>query len=327
MGIGDRWQGRPNLVDSRTSQEDDKEIQHLIRALQSLLEGQSAIDELVACGARAVPALRDFLLSGRVTSVPQPRMWAVEALAGLQAREVLIEYLQAPNRGHDPQLAFAEDAVRNTAARRLGAWRDRQTFEILLELCHGRNLPGVVESLAGFESVEAIPSLDRALEDDLCRPAAEEGLRRLGSGARRALELSALTPLPAAGEETPSSLCRRRSVLGLLAEMGVDEGSWPELRPILGERDPELLVRGAQLAATAGGSEDRSTAARRLVSVLPLVPWYRMNDAEEALVRLKPESIPPVEEERNRRSAKPPAARAADEILRFLLRVELKIRT
>jgi hypothetical protein len=56
-------------------------MQRLIRALQSLLEGESAIDELVACVPRAIPALREFLLLGRIGSVPQPRMWAVEALA------------------------------------------------------------------------------------------------------------------------------------------------------------------------------------------------------------------------------------------------------
>jgi hypothetical protein len=38
-------------------------------------------------------------------------MWAVEALAWLEARDVLIEYLQAPSRVADPQVLFAEDAV------------------------------------------------------------------------------------------------------------------------------------------------------------------------------------------------------------------------
>jgi hypothetical protein len=95
----------------------------------------------------------------------------------------------------------------------------------------------------------------------------------------------------------------------------------------LTERDPELTVRAAQLASLAADSMDRTSAARHLVSALPLVPWYLMKDAEGALVRLKPESIPPVEEELNRRSSKPPVTRAADEILRLLLRVELKLRT
>jgi len=89
----------------------DPEVRRLLACLQSLLDGQSAVEELVACGQSAIPPLREFLLSGRITSVPQPRIWAVEALALLGARDVLIEYLQAPGRGVDAQLQFAEDAV------------------------------------------------------------------------------------------------------------------------------------------------------------------------------------------------------------------------
>jgi hypothetical protein len=53
--------------------------------LRSLVDGPSAIERLAACGPRAIPPLREFLLSGRVTSVPQPRMWAVETRARLEA--------------------------------------------------------------------------------------------------------------------------------------------------------------------------------------------------------------------------------------------------
>ena len=84
-------------------------------------------------------------------------MWAVDALALLGARDVLIEYLQTPTQGVDAQLQFAEDAVKNTAGRRLSAWRDNETFEFLLEFSKKRNLPGVIETIAQFERPEAIP--------------------------------------------------------------------------------------------------------------------------------------------------------------------------
>ena len=80
----------------------EPEVSRLLARLQSLVDGPSAIEELAACGPRAIPPLREFLLSGRVASVPQPRMWAVEALARLEARDVLIEYLQAPSLVTDP---------------------------------------------------------------------------------------------------------------------------------------------------------------------------------------------------------------------------------
>jgi len=303
----------------------DPEVCRLLACLQSLVDGQSAIEELAACGPRAINPLREFLLSGRITSVPQPRMWAVEALALLEARDVLIEYLQAANRVVDPQLQFAEDAVRNTAARRLSVWRDDATFDILLDLCGKRRLPGVIETLAGFERAEAIPCLDRALEDGMCRIAAEDGLRKLGPMARSALILSALTPLPNAEEETPSSLCRRRSVLGVLSEIGMERQSWMKLRPLLVERDPELLARLAQIASSVADSRDRASMAAGLVSALARLPWFVWKDAEEALVALAPESVSAIDAELSRRSSNPPLARAGDEVLRMLLRLKATV--
>ncbi len=300
----------------------DPEVTRLIRGLQSLVEGESAIDELVACGRRAVPALRDFLLHGRVASVPQPRMWAAEAVARLGAREVLIEYLESPSRIADPQLSFAEEAVRNTAARGLGRWRDGETFAILLDLCRKRLLPGLIESVAAFERIEAIPYLDRALEDDMCRVAAEEGLRKLGSAARRALVLSAVTPLPNAGEETPSSLGRRRRIMALLAEMDPGAESWTGLRCLLHDSDPELLVRVGQIAARSAHSADRGVAAAALVGALGGVPWHVWKDAEDALIALAPEAVPAIKAELIRRASRPPIVRASDEVFRMLLRLQ-----
>jgi hypothetical protein len=300
----------------------DPEVRRLLACLQSLVDGQSAIEELAACGPGAIPLLREFLLSGRVASVPQPRMWAVEALALLGARDVLIEYLQAPSRVVDAQLQFAEDAVRNTAGRRLSAWRDDETFEILLGLCRKRNLPGVIETLAGFERAAAIPCLDRALEDGMCRIAAEDGLRKLGPVARSALLLSVVTPLPNADEETPSSLCRRRSVLGLLTEIGVERQSWPELRPLLAERDAELLVRLAQIASAVADPRDCAGAALGLAGALGRLPWFVWKEAEEALAALAPESCPAIDAELSRRLSNPPFVRAGDEVLRMLLRLK-----
>jgi hypothetical protein len=254
-------------------------------------------------------------------------MWAVEALTRLGARDVLIEYLQSPNRAGDAQLSFSEDAVRNTAARCLGRWRDDDTFRILLDLCRKRLLHGLVESIAAFGRIEAIPRLDRALEDGLCRAAAEEGLRNLGARASDALILSAITPLPDRDEETPSSLCRRRAVMGLLAEMDVGWQGWTELRCLLRESDPELLVRAGQIAARVSDPAGRAEASEALIATLERVPWHVWKDAEETLFALAPETLPPLEEELGRRCSRPPAVRASDEVLRMLLRLKAKLDT
>jgi hypothetical protein len=303
----------------------DEEIRSLISALESLVDGDLAVAQLVAYGPRAIPHLREFLLHGRVKSIPQPRMRAVEALAQLEAKAVLIEYLLTPKAIHDPQIRFSEDAVENTAARKLGRWLDEETFQTLLAVCQRRLLPGTIETLAAFGRAEAIPYLDRALEDDLCRPAAEEGFRRIGPSARRALILSAITPLPSAQEEIPSSVRRRRSALALLTEIGIDKESWSDLRSLLSEDDPEITTHVARLAVGVAGRTDSTTAVTHLVSVLPTLPWFVCKEAEDALVGLAPASEGVVESEIVHRSARPLAERAADETLRMLLRVKSKL--
>ena len=99
-----------------------------------------------------------------------------------------------------------------------------------------------------------------------------------------------------------------------------------ELRPLLAEDDPEILVRMAAIASTGADSTDRSQAARRLVQILPRVPWHASKDAEQALLALSSESAAPVIAERQRRSSAPAGTRAADEVLRVLLRLEEKLR-
>jgi hypothetical protein len=301
----------------------DDDIVRLIGCLQSLVEGQSAVEELVACGPKAIEPLRDFLLSGRITSVPQPRMWAVEALAALKARNVIVEYLRAPSRVSDPVLRLAEDGVKNTAARRLRMWPDDETFAVLLELGRERLLPGIIESLSEFARPEGIPCLDRALEDDFCRVAAEEGFRRIGPQARSALLYSALTPLPNANEERPSSRRRRRSALALLTEIGVNPTGWTELKTLLSEQDPEVIVRLAQIASVAAQSEDRAVAAAHLVGSLVDLPWYLRDDSQTALLALVPESVAPITTALRQRSLNP--ARAADEMFRTLSLLYAKI--
>jgi hypothetical protein len=302
----------------------DEEIRSLIRALESLVDGDLAVAQLVSYGPRTISYLREFLQNGRLKSIPQPRMRAVEALGRLEAKAVLIEYLLTPKAIHDPQLRLAEDAVENTAARKLGRWLDEETFHSLVAVCQRRLLPGAIETLATYGRAEAIPYLDRALEDDLCRPAAEEGFRRIGPAARRALVFSAITPLQGAQGETRSSLRRRRSALALLTEIGIDQESWSEIKSLLSDLDPEITARVARLAVGVAGRTDSTAAASHLVSVLPSLPWFVSKDAENALVGLAPASEAVVESEIARRSSRPLPQRAADETLRMLRRVQSK---
>ena len=137
----------------------DEEIQGLVESLNSLHEGELGVAMLVACGERAIPPLRKFLVHGKPSGVFIPRQRAVHALAELGAKHVLLEYLDFEKDIADPVAAYGEEGVRNTAARALAAWHTDDIYEGLLKVLRKRRLPGLIETLGEFERSEAIPDL------------------------------------------------------------------------------------------------------------------------------------------------------------------------
>ena len=83
----------------------DEEIQELVESLNSLHEGELGVAMLVACGKRAIPLLRRFLLHGKPSGIFVPRQRAVRALAELGAKDVLLEYLVFERHIADPMAA------------------------------------------------------------------------------------------------------------------------------------------------------------------------------------------------------------------------------
>jgi len=280
---------------------------------------------LIACGQRAIGPLKEFLLHGRPSGIYQPRQRAVEILGRLGAKEVLMEYLRLPKDIPDPVARFGEEAVESTAAGELAMWQTDDVFQLLLSVARERTLAGVIEALGEFRRTEAVSYFDKALEDDFCRSAAEEAFRKLGAAARPALIRSSKTPFPSPGEETPSSLRRRRSVVGLLAEIGVTHHDWCALRPLLDEEDPDLVVAVARLALTAGDNKDRMSAARRLLEVLPSADWYLQEEIEDCLVGIYRESGPVLEETIERLASRPDGRLVSDRVVRTLLRVRKRV--
>ncbi|MEJ2672764.1 MAG: hypothetical protein P8168_11315, partial [Deltaproteobacteria bacterium] len=124
------------------------EIDRLIRRLESLYKGEETVELLVALGQAAVAPLSEFLLMGKPSKVFQPRLWAVQALARLQAKEDLIAYLFREREISDPEASFGEEAVASAAARCLAAWPDEDTYHLLVQLSERRLLNGLIEALA-----------------------------------------------------------------------------------------------------------------------------------------------------------------------------------
>lgn len=296
----------------------DGRIRELIESLHSLHEGELGVSMLVACGECAVPALRDFLLRGRPSSIFVPRQRAAQALAELGAKNVLLEYLESERPIADPVLAYTEDAVKNTVARALARWPTDDVFCALLNQLRNRPLPGVIETLGELGRNEAIPDLVIVLEDDFCRSFAEDALRRIGEPARPTLIEAARSPDPSGADETPRSRNRRRRALRLLEHLEFSSADWSRLAALLYERDAEIAARAAMIAMKAGGAEDKKRAIRWLMSALPVADWLLQGEIQECLDEHFDFAQPFISQEIGRRQTGLRGVKSADNVLRLL---------
>jgi hypothetical protein len=298
------------------------EVYRLIGELDALYRGEAAAASLVEFGPGAIGPLRKYLLEGKARKVFLPRLWAVEALARLGARDVLVTFLFQEQEVADPEERFGEEAVASAAARCLAAWPDEDTRRLLLELSERRLLNGVIEALAEFQSLEAIPYFERALEDDFYRAAAERAFLKLGVRAGDALSRSAVTPSPSYSMETPGSLERRRSAVRLLNSIGISAAQWRILRPLVQEPDTVLAVEAVKLGIRVASTEDRALMAQRLIEALSSAPWHLRLDIEKSLLLLKSEAADEVDKEIAQRLDQPEDVRILDTRLKALLRVK-----
>ncbi len=240
------------------------QIDRLIAALDSLTEGDLAVDLLVACGPAAVPPLADFLLKGPAKAIALPRCRAVRALGELGASAALIAYFKQYQRPQDGAVLFAEDAVRSAAARELARWKSDEVFQVLLEAAAQRVTGGLVVALGAFERPESVPLLFEVLEDDLCREEAMNSLRKLPADTRH-FGILAIRGLTAVTLDGPSARCRRRATLQLLGELDVTPDDWPDLARFLWASDPATVVAAAQIGFRVAPEAEYSEIATALL--------------------------------------------------------------
>ncbi len=303
----------------------DTEISQLVRDLNSLEAGERTVAKLILQGRAIIEPLKEFLFRGKPSAVYQPRRWAVEALAGVGAKAALIEYLTWKKEIPDPAVRLGEQAVENAAARALAAWRTPEVFQTLSKIASPLPQLGLVEALGAFKRPEPIPYFIRALEDDMCRSAAEEALRKLGAVAMPALLEAATARAPSAEEEAPSSVLRRVSALNLLTELRLGSDVWLVLRPLLSDSHSEVVIAVSKVATKFGDSEDKLATVRRVLEILPSVPWFAQEEIEDCLVRVYPVGRAILEAETTRRDSMPGEQRVMDRALRVLLRVKRRL--
>jgi hypothetical protein len=261
------------LVDRDLTSHAHDPIPALMRQLDSLIDGESASAKLAACGPRAIPPLQSFLLHGRPSGVPQPRCWAVRALSGLGAKDVLIAYLEQ-EPAPDPVVRLAEEAVQREAALALTSWDTPDVFPVLMRAANRQLIPGVIEALARFDRRETVPIFLRALEDDFCRPWAATALEAHVDRDGDVLIRSALDARPDGVHETRASLRRRRALLAVLRSHRLPMSAAHALAPLIDSPDPELAVDACAIALADGPEDDRVHARQRLERLEPDAPWH-----------------------------------------------------
>jgi len=227
------------------SQLGDPQIQRLVSALESLIDGDLAVDLLVACGERAVPALEELLLRGAASTIALPRCRAARGLGELHAYSTLLAYFEARELPSDPAVLFAEDAVRSAVARELLRWRSDEVYHALLRAAARRATLGLIEALGEFRSAESIPLLFETLEDDLCRNPAVDALVKTPQETRHYAVLS-LRGKTEASLIGPAALRRRRATAGLLQTIGISREEWLEIGELLlGDADASIVLSAA----------------------------------------------------------------------------------
>jgi len=260
------------------------DIQLALDRLKSLHDGDIGVLEIVACGRRAIPALRALLLEGESSGIYHPRCRAVEALSALGAHDVLIEFLGSPREMADPVNRTGEEVVISAAARALTNSSDERVFPLLLELAERQPLAGVIDALGSFRRSEATPSLIKALSEDYSRRAGEIALLQMGSRARAALLRAASRPTPSAEWETQTSRRARRSAVQLLVLIGVQLRQRCRLRVLMEDADAEVSVHACRAYLAWAPEAEKPEALRRLVELLPRLGWMQCEEVEQCIL-------------------------------------------
>lgn len=262
-------------------------IRHLIAALESLTDGELAVDILIACGRRTVPFLSQALLDAPPQSIAVSRCRVVRALGGLGEKHILLQYLRDWKHPVDPAITMAEDAVRSAAAKELLRWPSQEVFDILMMCIRDRSSLGLVEALGAFGRAEAVPVLFQVLRDDICEKAAKEVLRGTPEHTKTfALQLLAASSLE--DERAPSTLPMLRSTLALLSGMKISKTEWASISHLLDWVDAEIVITCAEIGMRSAPAKEYRAIVSHISRILPGCNWLQDSRAIELLEFCKP---------------------------------------
>jgi len=197
--------------------------EELVEQLADPSRANQALLAILMKGEEGVRVLAEFLRSSKPSSLPEPRLLAVEGLSILKGpvafgalASVASEQLDAIA---DPVIRLAEETVASRAAGALADFPGPRAKEILVELVKGKPLIGVAEAFAKSWDLRAIPYLVSWLEDDFVAEAAARALHRCGRFAFSPLMDSLHQKHIQYDSETGTSQRRRARILELLNDL------------------------------------------------------------------------------------------------------------
>jgi hypothetical protein len=258
------------------------QIARLVRALESLTDGELAVDLLIAAGERSILPLEEFLLQGKARTIAVPRCRAVRALGGLRARQTLLSYFAKVDLPADPVVLFAEDAVRSAVAHELLRWREDEVFYVLLKAATQRATIGLIESLGEFRRSEAIPVLFETLEDDLCRNAAFAALSETPEESRHYAILS-LRGGAGASLVGAAASRRRRATAELFRKIGISRGDWQDVARLLEDEDPTVIICAATVGFHVAPQAEFPAIVSALFRVAHKLNWLQEDEVVHLL--------------------------------------------
>jgi hypothetical protein len=258
------------------------QIALLVRALESLTDGELAVDLLIAAGEASILPLEEFLLRGKARTIAVPRCRAARALGGLRARGTLLSYFVKVDLPADPVVLFAEDAVRSAVAHELLHWREDEVFYALLKAATQRATVGLIESLGEFCRSDAIPVLFETLEDDLCRDAAFTALCKTPEESRNYAILS-LRGEAGASLTGAAASRRRRATAELFRKLGISRGDWQDVARLLEDEDPTVIICAATVGFRVAPQEEFPVIVSALFGVAHKLNWLQEDEVVHML--------------------------------------------
>jgi len=277
----------------------EEEIEKLIEGFNNLGSNMSALLEVIKCGKIAVKPLIGLLLSPP-SIFSEPRCLAAEALGiigGEEAVEGLIQALDLCDLDLlEPQIRFAEETVRNQAARQLGILGDEKAIEPLLKCLRENRLRGAAEALAGFREKRAIPYIIEMLEDDYAREAASNALLKFDKEAVLPLiETLTMRNHTRFKHETISSVKRRAEAARLLGEIGDPRAIQPLLKMLEDEKREVRLSAALSLLEIETKKDEITKSIPELIAGLNEGDWYINTLCIDALCEFNWLALPYIE--------------------------------